>query len=74
MSNEKISEIFMRRIDNTDDIDAFQEELLVMQRIKRDTTDEDVKEEIELKIEYVKRRLAKLCAKCEMFDSKDLYP
>lgn len=57
---EKISQTFMGRIDNTHDINVLQSEIGIMERIKRETEDENVKEEMELKVRYVRKRIAAL--------------
>lgn len=59
-STGKISQIFMHRVDNTRDLGELQEELLVLERIERDSQDEKVKEEMYLKILYLKGRIAEL--------------
>jgi transcription initiation factor IIE alpha subunit len=60
MSTEKVSEIFIHRIDNTYDLLSLQNELLILQRIEKDIDDENIKEEMQLKIQHVKGRIAKL--------------
>lgn len=63
MSSEKISAVFMNRIDNTDDIGVLQRELIILYRIKAENDDDDTKEEMCLKIRYTKRRIADLNGK-----------